>query len=744
MQKRALALAISSVLCSSVFAQGTDVTQLETVEVSVSPLIGTSVTAGSASGVTKMDVSIKDTPRSIIKFDEEHLETLPVDDVGDVFDYVPGFNRNSSADRRFTARGVTTSISNVLVDGMRTLQGGEAGTGSRFPSTHNAESVTFLRGGDGTIYGQGLGGGLVNIETKKPQAERETTVGVTTRSYISDDTGNFDQNGAALNFSSTGKLTADERVQYRLDAQLSPDRDMFQEGRTETDNFLDAAVTFKVGEKTKITPKLEYGNQERVGGSSYGDGVIAVDGDLSDDSLRGNYYGSPDDFGENTYKQASVRVDHEFNKNWKGFAAIRYKESESDTEDLYVTNSSSPVPNTPFIDSEGRTVIGRKWVKALGDDTYKAFDANVEGKFDVGMTKHHLVAGVNYLDSHIKFYRSFESGSVIADAQNGTGGSPIDVYNPSEYQIVGEQPEWDVSYRVTSDSHLNLYLRDRISLGNVTLIAGAGYAHKDGDYQATGATESTRSSDSGFLYDVGAIYRINKNVNVFANYSREFEFVSSSDIAQYGFDNDYDPVEGHNFEFGVKGDFYDNRLSAGVTLFNLTHENDTSRETINDVSVLVQGSGENSKSKGVEFEVAFRPTKAWTASLSYAYTDSQFLFTNGDAEKWGGSDYAPTHSAALKNKYQFNNNWSVDVGMHYDGTSHDFGSLDDSGAISVRNTFDAGLEVDAGITYQTKKWKARLALDNVFDDSRIVSGTSLQQLKTNDPRSVSLSVDYKF
>lgn len=742
MQKKTLVLAMSAVMCGQAYAKDSetdkkDKIELDTVEVTSTKPTGRSVTQASATGTTKMDISLKDTPRSVVNLEQEQLDAISADDVGDVFDYVAGFHRNGTADRSFVARGVRTGISNVLVDGMRTLQGGEAGTGSRFPSTHNADSVSFMRGGDGILYGAGIGGGMINIETRKPQAEQETNLGVASRSYLSSDTGNLKRNGLTVNLDSTGKLSDDDSVLYLINAQLSPNRQMYQNGREETDNFFDATVEFNLG-KTTISPKFEYGDQNRTGGSSYGDGLVSLDGRLDHVEGRGRYFGSPDDYGKNRYTQIGLRLEHEFNNHWKGFAAFRHNKTDSDTEDLYTTNSTSPVPNVPFVDSNGRTVIARKWVRASGRDTYKAFDANVEGEFQLGGVEHHFLAGVNYLDSEVLFSREFQSGSVIADAQNGTGGSPIDVRHPERYQIVGDKPVWNFNYRTTQEENLNAYVRDRMKVGSMTFIGGLGYVSKKGSY-----VDDTQS-DSSTLYDLGAIYHISNDVNAFVNLSRTYEFVSTRYIAQYGSGRSYDPIEGYNYELGLKGDFFSDKLSAGVTLFNLTRENSTNFERVGGVWVLNQTAGKSAKSQGLEAELIIRPTKLWTTSLSYAYTNSESLYTNGTARKWGGTDYAPKHSLAVWNKYQWNDDWSADIGFHYDSTSYDYGSLQNSGDISIQNTFKTRFEVDTGVSYHQDNWSARLAIKNLFDQNRVTSGSSIQQLKTNAPRSMYLSFNYKF
>ena len=120
-----------------------------------------------SSTVNKVNIKLKDTARSIKVLNKEFIKDINALDIGDLFDYTAGFNRNGTADRSFMSRGQSVGVNNVLMDGLKTSQGGEGGTSSRFPSTFNAESVDFLSGPSGTLYGAGSGFGLVNVNSKK-------------------------------------------------------------------------------------------------------------------------------------------------------------------------------------------------------------------------------------------------------------------------------------------------------------------------------------------------------------------------------------------------------------------------------------------------------------------------------------------------------------------------------------------------------------------------------------------------
>ena len=661
----------------------------------------------------KMDVDLKDTSRSVVSVTKEFLDQAAIEDVDGAFNYVSSFRRNGAADRTFTARGVRTPISNIMIDGMRTLQGGEGGTGSRMPSTFNADSVTFLRGPAGLLYGSGSAGGMVNIVTKKPEAEKQTSIGVSSRSYVASDVGSFEQNGLTFNLDSTGAVNSDETVMYRVLASTAPDRDMFQHGRTEDENFLDLALTFKLSDKTSLTPRLEHRDQERTGGSSYGDGLV---GEYSDPGDRDRYYGSRDDYGKFESQTLGLTLDHAFNDSWKARAVVRKNDSDSDAQDLYTSTSYDP---------RGDGYIDRKYVRSSGRDEYKAFDANIEGKFNTSGVKHHVIAGVSYLDSNVGFFRSFQN------TDEALGMNLVNSANPND-QTVGTVPEWDIQYSDRQQQDTNIYLKDRITLGDVTLVAGLAHVKQEQEEIRSGTLYKDSYSET--LWDLGAIYAVTEDVNVFANYSRSYDPVSARSAAQYGNGQSYKPVEGDNYEIGAKASLMNGKVVPGITLFRLERKNNTEYVRVDGAWQLEQKNGVGFVSEGVELDALIMPTPNWNMMVSYAYTDA--ANTSGE-DKGIQADNTPRHSLAVWNSYRLSgdlNAFKLGLGLRHESKRAD-----------GDNTLPSYVEADLGVYYTKDNWDVSMVLRNAFDKVRTEDGANGDSIVLpNEPRSLNLSMNYSF
>lgn len=678
---------------------------------------------------TKMDITLKDTGRSVTQMSSVEMQELALENVRQAFDYVAGFRGNGPADRTYTARGVRTSIDNVMVDGLRSLQGGEAGSGSRLPSTFNAESATFLRGPAGLLYGAGVGGGLVNITTKQPQDTAQTSLGVSTRSYVTDGS-TFDRNRASLLLDSTGPLATDQ-VLYRLIAKYTPDGDHFQEGRSIDETMLDTAMTFILGENTRITPRIEYTNRDRTGGSGYADGVFESNyftGNVNKYGKplnRSNYYGSPKDKGENESSSFSLLVEQKINSNWNLRFRGRSNETESKSLDLYISDSSG------LGNAVGNDSINRKWVYAKGDDEYSLFDGALEGKFSTGIVEHHIVFGANYRDMSVKFARVFQ------DNADAVGNNTISVRNPSN-QLVGPIPAGftDVTQSTSTQNEkdTNIYLKDRISIGDFTLVGGLSYVKQEQQQIQSpsngGSTHNNKHSDT--IWDLGLIYAVSPDVNLFTTYSRSYDPVNARWIAQYGNGATFKPVEGDNYEIGMKGNFLNERLSTAITAFRLDRLNATDWQRDPSGWSLVQLGGTSFRSEGIEWDASFNITPRLQTNLSYAFTRA--YNTKGNDIKRQASN-TPKHSAAIWNTYGLGGQWSdvrLGLGLRYEGERYD-----------SKYTLDSYFETDAGIYYNSKQWDAALIVRNAFDKNRAEAGANWVTVQPNDPRSVNLSIKYR-
>ncbi|WP_025564826.1 TonB-dependent receptor [Psychromonas sp. SP041] len=676
---------------------------------------------------TKMNLSLKDTGRSVVKVTKEQIEDMSAEDVKDIAEYATSINTSSSADRNVIIRGISTNLDNFMVNGLRSLQGGEAGSGSRSPSTYNVESVTILNGSDAILYGSGVGGGMVNIITKKPQEESETTLGLKTRSYVSGDTANFKRNQVSVSIDSTGELV-DDKVLYRVNAELTPDGEEYQEGRSTDEQAIDVSLTFKIGDNTRITPRFEYINRETTGGSSYGDGVYTTNlanGTLGNttDSFgsilnRSFYYGSPLDKGANKSTTFELSAEHQL-QNWTLNATAAAVNTKSSAQDLYASSSSG------LGNAIGDSTLERKWVYAQGEDQYFLLDTNTEGKFETGIFKHHLLTGVNIRNKKVKFMRNFQ------DNEDAIGNNTINVYNPDD-QIYTQMPDSlkDGNYSTTTDNEINLYLKDRISLGDFTLALGLGYTRFEGEETSSDDSDYDQST-SNFIYDAGVVYKLTPDVNLFASYSQAYEPIDTSTLVQYGQDGvSYDPEESDNYELGFKGDFFDDKLSTSVTLFYINTKNQTEYETIDGDRALVQRSGEAFRSTGVEVNALLHITDQISSRISYAYTDASD--TSGD-DKGVQADYTPYNSLSIWNSYK----------MDSEPVRFALGMRAESGSNDGDYKVPGYAEFDFGTYYELENWDISLVVRNMFDKSRVASTPNWVLAEGNDPRSLNLNFKYR-
>ncbi len=148
---------------------------------------------------TRRAESIQEIPSAITSFDSHALSSMKMDDIGDITGRLPNLSSiqpyGEGGSPFFVLRGVTTTdftltqsspIALYVDDAVRALPTLEIG------HMYDIERIEVLRGPQGSLYGKNATGGAVNIITKKPDFEQE--------GYISLGYGNYDRKEAQLAF----------------------------------------------------------------------------------------------------------------------------------------------------------------------------------------------------------------------------------------------------------------------------------------------------------------------------------------------------------------------------------------------------------------------------------------------------------------------------------------------------------------------------------------------------------------
>nr|WP_242415227.1 TonB-dependent receptor [Sphingomonas panni] len=200
-------------------------------------------------------------------------------------------------------------------------------------------------------------------------------------------------------------------------------------------------------------------------------------------------------------------------------------------------------------------------------------------------------------------------GLFVSDSPSGT----IDLANPS----------YDLRY--TPQLPVNSYTDDRFTTfaGYIQDQATYGPLHLTGGLRLT-SLKFVENSNIGVANDktythlsprIGATLDVVKGVALFAGYATAFR-------APFGFIGTVSPVPetSSNIEGGVKLALAGTGLSGTIAVFRQTHDNVVTADPAN-VGFYIQSGRQ--RARGVEVDMVWEPTPAFSLLANYAYTDTR-------------------------------------------------------------------------------------------------------------------------
>ena len=162
-------LALPAVAADAVVLDALNVNERHYEETATGPVQG--YRASRSSTATKTDTDIRDTPQSIAVVPSQVLEDLNSTRIDRALDFAGGVSRQNNFGGltflNYSVRGFTTG--ELYKNGFAVNRGSYSA-----PDTSNIERIEVLKGPAASLYGRGDPGGLVNIVTKRPQAEAFT------------------------------------------------------------------------------------------------------------------------------------------------------------------------------------------------------------------------------------------------------------------------------------------------------------------------------------------------------------------------------------------------------------------------------------------------------------------------------------------------------------------------------------------------------------------------------------------
>lgn len=688
----------ASAAAGSVAADGSTVLQPITVKGVTATTEGSnSYGSGYANIAGKEAVSIKETPQSVSvvtrkRIEDQHLTTLD-QAIANATGMVV---QQADSDRpNYYSRGFPVN----------TIQIGGVPTNVALPTSAQDlamyDRVEILRGPAGLLNGFGSPGGTINLVRKLPMSEF----------HISDEASIGSYTNLRNELDVTGPLnpggTLRGRVVGTLQSQDFKDDDSYRRlGQ------LYGVLEGDIADNTTVRAGTYY---QRSPARQNWIGVPATSDYKFVDTPRSTFFGSPWNRSIYTQTGAFFELEHEFDNGWKTKATANYVRYQSDIIANSINSKVDPATDTADI-------VANKWAQ---DDRQYSLDWYTSGPVELAGREHTLTFGVNA--SHEDLGQTNYYGPAGNEFYS-TNGSIFDwnVPEPAFPNVYG---------RHTLTNQYGVYGNARISLADpLTLVAGGRVIWWNSSYKPNadqnywGDTSTHDSLSAKAIPFAGLIYDLTQDYSVYVSYGKIFQPQITRDVQG----NLLSPIEGEQYETGIKGSFFDDRLNASVALFSLTQKNRALADPSDPTGSIYFAQGK-ARAQGVDLEVSGQVTDQWNVFAGYTFTNTRNYDNSASTDYVAFSSIAPKHLFKLWTTYTLPNEldkWTLGGGLY---ASSQFSNKDSGGTLVAPGY----ATVSASVSYKINEhYTASLNVDNIFNKEYIRSINNTSSGFYGDPRTV--------
>lgn len=661
-----------------------------------------SYTTGAMATATKLPLTMRETPQAVTVITRQRMDDQAMTSINDVVKATPGLFLNFSSGpgrQTYTARGF--DIDNIMYDG---IPSGYSGwTAGVQPNLAMFDRVEVVRGATGLVTGAGNPSAAINMVRKRPLAEQKVTLTGAAGSW-DDYRGEVD---ASSPLNDSGTLRGRVVTSYR-------DANSFVDDAEESHGLFYAVTEADLSEDTTLTVGLS--QQKDKTNYFWGSSMVGLDGHHLD--LPRSYNPSTD--WENKDQEINTvfaELRQRLANDWKLQVNANYAEQNALFSGSYQSRW------------DGAT-LQRTVYQSKHDENQAGVDAFASGPFQALGRSHELVVGTSRR---------------IYDMTN---------HNYSPYSMFWPIDAGKPNFLHTADDRAvttqdGVYMTTRLSLADpLKLILGGrldwyDYDDKDGqgDYKVT--RNVTRYA--------GLIYEINDNHSVYVSYSDIFQPQTERGSSN----SPVRPIEGKNYEVGIKGEYFNGALNASLAVFRVDQENravEVLDRTVCSSTQLTcyEASGEI-RSQGIDMELQGALTDNWQIGGGYTYARTHTTKNAAQpalVNKQFDTD-TPEHQFKISTTYRFQGpleKLRVGGSVNWQSRMYNDIALVDGGNYRLEQGAYAVTDVMAG--YQVNRnLDLQLNANNIFD-RKYYSAISQSWQYGGDvygaPRNMMLTAKYSF
>lgn len=699
-------------------------------EVTVSAVGETTTTEGSGSYTTglmststKLPLSIRETPQSLTVVTRQKMDDQGMLSIDDVANSATGItiNRWSDDRARYFSRGFV--IGSFLQDGVPISYETDTST---YDTMAMYDHVEVVRGPTGLMTGVGDPSGTINFVRKR--APRETQRSVTLRG------GSWNQAVGEIDLG--GALNEDGSARGRVVASLQS-RDHFTNGYSSKRQLLYGTAEFDLGRDTTLSVGGSYVNEDNPGSQWMGV-PMAADGAFLPIPRSQRFSPSWSRWDK---REVSLFADleHRFANGWKGKLAARALQAKSALDGAYLVSGDLTAQGINRYDVAGGVYDYDKRQLSL--------DASAQGPVQWFGREHDLSFGISrrtirWSDQGYS-YLSPTGEWLIAE-----GVDPL-TWNPDTLDRASLLAE-DLWTRRQKTTLTSAYATGRFLLADpLSLIAGARldwYDFTNAQRQGTWSKDRALRESAHVTPYAALTYDLNATYSTYASYTsifrpQDFLDVSGSMLA---------PVEGRNFELGLKGSYLNDRVNLAIAAFHTTQDN--LPQAVSDIaSCTVKTNCYHSvgkvRSRGLDVDISGELLPRLNAGIGYTYTQAKIASDSTEGAQGAPyASYTPRHQLKLSAMYHLGGDlgaWRVGGGLRYQSRT-DSQSLTGAEGYVIRQQAYAVADLVVG-------WHVNRQLDLQLNINNLTDKRYFETLGNNNggnyfgmPRRVLLTAKYQF
>jgi len=687
-----LSICLIMSLSSQVHAQN-DTTILKEIEV-LEAEDTASYTVSNLNTATKLDLSARETPQSVLVFTRQKLDDQNITSYQELLAKTPGVTLNQMDERVYpTARGFTMDY--YLFDGIPTYS---VSDNADDPDLAIYDRVEIVKGANGLMTGAGNPAMGMNFIRKHANSKEFK--------------GNIDLSaGSWNNYSSTADietpLNSDGTVRVRVVAKHQ-DQESFMDKYKKSTDVLYGVFDMDLTNTTFLSLGASAENIDRSGIRWGGLPAFYTDGSRThfDNSKTVS-----DDWTEWNIKTTSYYADLKqflFNDSSLNLSLSR-KEIKSDGNLAYFGGRVDKSTGNQVVGTDDYGLYGYGFDKEIIENN---IDLYASIPFEVGKLEQEVIIGTMYN----------KSKTVKNDYTSTLNWTTLNFNNISISEPTYSSTN---SNKLDETTQEGMYLAGKFSLKeNLKLISGVRlsswkYENEDGS--------GDREFDNEITPYVGLVYDLNENHSIYTSYTSIFKPQSEKDDKE----NYLDPIDGKNYEIGLKSEYFGGDLNTSLTLFRIEQNGvgeDTGRKNSQGGNIYEAKDGV--VSKGFEISVSGKVTDNFNLDFGLA---------NYEAKNADGSKFKTTSSRTTANlfaKYSIKD-YRVGAGVNYKSkiyTDTSYGKITQDSYITV--DLMTGYNVNKNLDFQ-------LNINNLFD-KEYYSGIGSDGMVYGSPRSATISMKYRF